>query len=79
LDKTSDDYKKFVAFLDKVQDVSYKDANNNLDAILADTASNPIPSIKGANAFGVDLAEYPRVVIQPPRTIERVLNNRIST
>ncbi|WP_166642561.1 MULTISPECIES: hypothetical protein [Methylocaldum] len=80
LDPTSDDYKQFVAFLDKAQAVSYQDANNNLDAILDNTVSDePATSLEfssdpSVNVFGVDLTEYPRVAIKPPRTIERVLN-----
>ena len=41
LDRTSDEYKFLVKFLDKAQLVSYKEASNNLESILEGTVSNP--------------------------------------
>ncbi|HSF74342.1 MAG TPA: hypothetical protein VLA84_11140, partial [Microcoleus sp.] len=82
LDETSDDYKKFVAFLNKAQDISYKKADNNLDQILEDTTSTTdAPGMQstdehGLNIYGVDLLSYPKTAIQPPKLIERILNNR---
>jgi hypothetical protein len=77
LDSTSDDYKTFTEFLDVEHKLSYKDATNNLNAIFSDTASTPPPSVSRANPFGVDFRLYPLAAVQPPRTIERVLNHRI--
>ncbi|MNN40129.1 hypothetical protein D3C81_1541910 [compost metagenome] len=85
LDATSADYKSFVAFLDKAQGISYDQANNNLDAILDDTASPGATQTPGApqvvgeglddgQMLGVNLIEYPRTARTPPRTIEALLN-----
>jgi hypothetical protein len=57
LDVTSADYKSFVALLDKAQNTSYKDAMNTVEVVLGQTASTP----EGANSFGVNYADYPRV------------------
>ncbi|TDF82377.1 hypothetical protein [Pseudomonas sp. H9] len=83
LDPTSADYASFVAFLDKAQGISYKQANNNLDAVLADTSSPGTSQTAGAlleldagQLLGVNLVEYPRTVGTPPRTIETLLNTR---
>lgn len=57
LDKTSSDYKKFVQFLDKAQQVSYEEADNLLDGILDVTSeSEGLFQVLGAN-----LAQYPKV------------------
>ncbi|SDI55935.1 hypothetical protein SAMN04487926_11949 [Paraburkholderia steynii] len=80
LDPTSKDYKDFVAFLDRAQGISYKQANNNLDQILEDTVSTPgghtaaFALLSGQDLFGVNLEEYPRTVRTPPSIIETVLN-----
>lgn len=83
-DKTSDLYKSFNAFLDKAQGVNAKDANNNLDKILGNTASNVLgvkPRIPGetvdsnVNVFGVNIKEYPKVKVQPESIIETILNS----
>ncbi|MBM5458850.1 hypothetical protein H8F21_14875 [Pseudomonas sp. P66] len=83
LDPTSADYASFVAFLDKAQGISYKQANNNLDAVLADTSSPGTSQTPGAlleldagQLLGVNLVEYPRTVDTPPRSIETLLNTR---
>ncbi len=81
LDTTSDDYKNFVKFLDKAQGVSYKEADNNLDAILGVVSDKPATVLEmladGTNVFGVDLKEYPSVAIEPPCMIERILNRNV--
>ncbi|WLG96648.1 hypothetical protein [Pseudomonas sp. FP198] len=81
LDSESTDYKSFVAFLDRAQGISYKEATNNLDAILNDTTS-PVASpalgtlLDAEQMLGVSLVEYPRTAGTPPRTIETLLNTR---
>ena len=62
LDPTSDDYKNFVAFLDKAQDIQYKAADNTLDAVLGVTSGTPA-NVGGANAFGASFADYPKVTV----------------
>lgn len=78
LDNTSNDYKSFVKFLDKAQNISYKDANEQLDAILDNVTSDTPSTFKGTpdvNVFGVDLVSYPVVNIAPQK-IEWILNRR---
>lgn len=83
LDTNSEDYKSFMAFLDKAQGISYKDADNNLDLILNNTVSNSssLSSTKigetEIDIYGVDLLSYPCVAITPSPTIENILNTRI--
>lgn len=81
LDTTSADYKSFVAFLDKAQGISYKEANNNLDAVLEGTTSpgSSAPAgvlLEEGQMLGVNLIEYPRTADSPPRAIETLLNTR---
>jgi hypothetical protein len=78
LDPATDDYKNFVAFLDKQQSISYKDADNTLDAILdGATSASPQVAELQANAFGVELSEYPRIAVTPTHLIQQVLNHEI--
>jgi hypothetical protein len=80
LDTTSAEYKKFVAFLDKAQNISYKDASNNLDAILDGvTSKSPQPKGLEANVFGVNLMEYPRIAVTSRPKIQDVLNSAITS
>ncbi len=79
LNTETETYKKFNAILDKAQEVSYKDADNNLDTILGGSASNALESPRNepsVNVFGANLSEYPAVAITPPSTIETILNTR---
>ncbi len=82
-DKKSDLYKSFIAFLDKAQGINAKDANNNLDKILGNTASDVLgvkPRIPGetvdskVNVFDVNISDYPKVIVQPEPIIQTVLN-----
>ncbi len=65
LDPTSSDYKSFVAFLDRAQAQSYKEATNTMDAIMGDVVSDggSPSSLALADHFGVNLLEYPTVDI----------------
>jgi hypothetical protein len=78
LDKTSKDYKNFVAFLDKAQQISYQDADNKLDEILNNTVSSDGKQMFEAvnNPFGVDLLSYPETIVKPPKVIENILNHQ---
>lgn len=75
LDENSDDHKRFVGFLNKAQEISYKDADNNLDAILNDTLSDQTKKLEfvadGTNVFSVSLSEYPSVAIDRKGMVER--------
>ena len=53
LDTESKDYAAFVGFLDKAQGISYKQAMNNLDAILGNTVSSPGGSPVSATQGGI--------------------------
>ncbi|XYK81877.1 MAG: hypothetical protein ROO70_06610 [Labrenzia sp.] len=85
LDATTSDHQKFVEFLNKQQEISYKEADNKLDQILEGTTSEA-PSgqkLKGGvleemNAFGVDLTSYPVTLEQRHPMIEDVLNKAVS-
>ncbi len=66
LDNTTDDYKNFVAFLQKAQNVSFKTASNSLEDVLDSTSSSSPASAKGAIDFGVDLNEYPKISVEAP-------------
>jgi hypothetical protein len=80
LDPTSAEYKKFVAYLDKAQNISYKDASNNLDAILDGvTSKSPQPKGLEANVFGVNLMEYPKIEVTSRPKIQDVLNSTITS
>jgi hypothetical protein len=80
LDPTSAEYKKFVAFLDKAQNISYKDASNNLDAILDGvTSKSPEPKGLEANEFGINLMAYPRVEVTSRPKIQDILNSTITS
>jgi hypothetical protein len=59
LNKTSDAYKSFTAFLDRAQAANYKDAQNRLDGLLDGTVSSGVPKL---NKFGVDVESYPPVL-----------------
>lgn len=80
LEEISSDYKKFVNFIDKAENKSYKDATNNLEQILEDTtsttdAANLMSFNKdGLSIYGVDLLSYPKTAKQPPKPIETILN-----
>lgn len=63
LDNTSDDYKKFVAYLDKAAGIAYASSDNTLDAVMNNTASKGPDSARGANVLEVDLSEYPAVQV----------------
>lgn len=82
LDTNSKDYKDFIAFLDKAQGISYKQALNNLDAVLEGTTSSGTTPAAGGllldagQMLGVNLIEYPRTAGSPPRAIEALLNAR---
>ncbi|HET8841630.1 MAG TPA: hypothetical protein VFN35_09195, partial [Ktedonobacteraceae bacterium] len=71
LDSTSKDYTTFVAFLDKAQNKSYKDASNTLDSILNDTSSMSPASRLDAdvNEFGVSLQRYPVVSMKSSASV----------
>jgi hypothetical protein len=80
LDPTSTEYKDFIAFLDEAQGISYKDAKNNLDAILNGvTSKSPQPKGLEANAFGVNLMEYPRIEVSSRLNIQDVLNSAVTS
>jgi hypothetical protein len=85
LDPTSSDYKQFVSFLDKQQNISYDQAQNLLDQILNGTVSSAPSGQKQSlgmldemNTFGVDLMAYPKALIQPHPSIESVLNGIVA-
>jgi hypothetical protein len=63
LDNTSDDYKKFVAYLDKAAGIAYASSDNTLDAVMNNTASKGPDSARGANVLAIDLSEYPSVQV----------------
>ncbi len=80
LDPTSTEYKDFIAFLDEAQGISYKDAKNNLDAILNGvTSQSPQPKGLEANVFGVNLMEYPRIEVTSRPKIQDILNSTITS
>jgi len=79
LDTTSDDYKKFTAFIERAQAQSYKDATNNLDQILDTPSDAGASTVLENTALGSNLEEYPRAATQPRRLIERVLNQEYPT
>lgn len=65
LDNTTDDYKKFVAFLDKAQDQNYKNADNTLDSVMGTSSTAPATNAR-ITAFGTDISEYPKVAAKAP-------------
>lgn len=73
LDEASDDYKSFVAYLDKAQRVNYRDAENNLDAILSGSTSTGASSVttphllEEMSELGIAASEYPQVIQKTPR------------
>lgn len=85
LDPSTSDYKRFVGFLDKQQDISYDQAQNLLDQVLNGTVSSTPSGQKQTpgmldemNTFGVDLMAYPKALIQPHPGIESVLNGIVA-
>ena len=71
LDTKSHQHKDFVSFLDQAQVKSYKEAKNVLSAIISGKTSDKNPpgmfekDEHGLNIYGVDLLDYPKILIQP--------------
>jgi hypothetical protein len=75
LDESSSDNKRMVRFLDKAQGINYEDADNKLDAILDSTSDNGAGLAAFGGSLEVDLTNYPRAALSPPRMIQTFLNN----
>ncbi|WP_448511427.1 hypothetical protein [Photorhabdus laumondii] len=60
LDKNTEDYKNFVKFLNKAQAISYKEADNDLEAIL-DVNSDDPDVLMLLKEQGVDILSYPLI------------------
>jgi hypothetical protein len=77
LDSSTDLYAQFHGFLQGAQATNYKNAKNQLDSILGDTASGPPSAV---DVFDVNLSEYP--VLQgltpaDPTTSSRTTGRRL--